>query len=75
MEPTGADAVDILVDVRVEGIRLVSRIAEPSPDAGVGLRLSLLSEEGVDGGLGGGEGDALGDDDLLHCGVPLSCPC
>ena len=65
--------MDILVDVRVEGIRLVSRITKPSPDAGVGLCLSLLGEEGVDGGLGGGERDALDDDDGLHGGYPLSC--
>lgn len=58
--------MDILVDVRVDGVLPIGRVGQPSKELGLHLGLSLFSEEGVDGGLGGGEGDALGDGDGLH---------
>ena len=58
--------MDILVDVRVEGVLPIGRVGQPSKELGLHLGLSLFSEEGVDGGTGGGEGDALGDGDSLH---------
>ena len=58
--------MDILEDVRVEGVLPVGRVRQPSKELGLHLGGSLFSEKGVDGGLGGGEGDALGDGDGQH---------
>lgn len=72
-QPTGADAVDILIDLRVIGVRLIRGITEPGLGLGFPLGFSLLGEEAVDGGLSGGEGDALDDGDGLHGVFLLVC--
>ena len=71
--PARADAIDILVDVRVLFRVPIDRIGEPSEDASLVLGLGYLCEIAVDGGLGGGEGDALDDGDGLHGVFLLVC--
>ena len=58
--------MDILEDVRVGGALPVGRVGQPSMELGFHLSRTEVGLDGVDGGRGGGEGDALGDDDGGH---------
>lgn len=63
--------MDILVDVRVEGIVPVFRIGQPAEDISLSLGDAAFFQNAVDGGLGGGEGNALDDNDRLHAENPF----
>ena len=72
--------MDILVDVRVQGVSPVGRVGQPAEDFSLllegeafGLGLGYLGKVAVDGGLGGGEGNALDDGDGLHGVFLLVC--
>lgn len=58
--------MDILEDVRVLFRVPIGRVGQPSRELGEDLGLSLFSEVVVDGGTGGGEGNALDNGGGLH---------
>lgn len=64
--PPRTESVDVLEDVRVLGALPSSWGGQPRDQLALALQLAQLVGVSIDGGLGGGEGDTLGDDDGLH---------
>lgn len=60
-----ADAVNVFVNVTVKLVGGIMAL-EPFDGLAPALNLAHFIEIGVDGGLAGGEGDALANDDGLH---------